>query len=62
MTMSELHDLPAAPSAARRGMVRAYWVAQGGEFLRHHFDARYSLENRARLQLGPDLCAQRAAA
>jgi hypothetical protein len=25
--------------ASVRGNVRAYWVAQGGEFLRHHFEA-----------------------
>ena len=34
MTMTEVHKLPAS---AEGGMVRAYWVAQGGEFLRHHF-------------------------
>jgi len=25
--------------ASGRGAVRAYWVAQGGEFLRHHFES-----------------------
>ncbi|HYP75617.1 MAG TPA: hypothetical protein VER12_06680 [Polyangiaceae bacterium] len=35
MTMTEVHN---SSATAELGMVRAYWVAQGGEFLRHHFD------------------------
>jgi hypothetical protein len=47
MTMSQLHDPSANGAANGRGMVRAYWVAQGGEFLRHHFDA----DTRTRIEL-----------
>jgi len=37
MTASELHER--VTSAERvRGSVRAYWIAQGGEFIRHQFE------------------------
>ena len=37
MTTSEVHKPATSSEPGARGMVRAYWVAQGGEFLRHHF-------------------------
>ena len=37
--MSEPHRLSNHVEPSGAGMVRAYWVAQGGEFLRHHFES-----------------------
>jgi hypothetical protein len=35
--MNDMHQASSAAGSGA-GAVRAYWVAQGGEFLRHHFD------------------------
>ena len=48
MSISEAHSLSASADASERALVRAYWVAQGGEFLRHHFEP----ETRSKIELG----------
>ena len=37
--MNELYNPSGAAEGGGASSVRAYWVAQGGEFLRHHFEA-----------------------
>ncbi|HKO49644.1 MAG TPA: hypothetical protein VJV79_18070 [Polyangiaceae bacterium] len=37
--MSEPNHLSSDAQSSDGGMVRAYWVAQGGEFFRHHFES-----------------------
>lgn len=46
MTASEVQERASNNEHRVRGTVRAYWIAQGGEFLRHHFE----VETRSRLE------------
>ncbi|HYQ41189.1 MAG TPA: hypothetical protein VER11_04465 [Polyangiaceae bacterium] len=46
MSASELHERSPGSEPRVRGTVRAYWIAQGGEFLRHHFET----ETRSRIE------------
>jgi len=46
MTMSEIHTLSGRAEPNAGGTVRAYWLAQGAEFIRHHFE----IETRSRLE------------
>ena len=55
--MSEPNRLSNDAEQSDGGMVRAYWVAQGGEFLRHHFqaDIRSKIEHAFSADLGSAL-------
>ncbi|HET7539395.1 MAG TPA: hypothetical protein VFK05_05965 [Polyangiaceae bacterium] len=48
MSVSEANVSPASVEGGEHGLVRAYWVAQGVEFLRHHF----APELRSQIELG----------
>jgi hypothetical protein len=55
MSISEANILATSAEASEHGMVRAYWVAQGGEFLRHHFAAE--VRSKIELAFSSDLSA-----
>ncbi|HYQ01014.1 MAG TPA: hypothetical protein VER96_20230 [Polyangiaceae bacterium] len=44
--MSEIHKPSGSAEPNAGGTVRAYWLAQGAEFIRHHFE----LETRSKLE------------
>jgi hypothetical protein len=59
MTMGNVHQLSSDTGPGVAGMVRAYWVAQAAEFLRHHFEPaiRSKIEHAVSPELSSALSA-----